>query len=84
MNLSPVVIAIPMYFILMGIELLVLRFQKSPTYRLNDAITNINLGVVSQVSGVFLKVLSIGIYTFFFEKFGLFQIPNNVWTFFIL
>lgn len=84
MNLSPVVIAIPMYFILMGIELLVLRFQKSPTYRLNDAITNINLGVVSQVSGVFLKVLSIGIYTFFFEKFGLFEIPNNVWTFFIL
>lgn len=84
MNLSPVVIAIPMYFILMGIELLVLRFQKNPTYRLNDAITNINLGVVSQVSGVFLKVLSIGIYTFFFEKFGLFQIPNNVWTFFIL
>ncbi len=84
MNLSPVVIAIPMYFILMGIELLVLRFQKSPSYRLNDAITNINLGVVSQVSGVFLKVLSIGIYIFFFEKFGLFQIPNNVWTFFIL
>jgi sterol desaturase/sphingolipid hydroxylase (fatty acid hydroxylase superfamily) len=84
MNLSPVVIAIPMYFILMGIELLVLRFQKNPTYRLNDAITNINLGVVSQVSGVFLKVLSIGIYTFFFETFGLFQIPNNVWTFFIL
>lgn len=84
MNLSPVVIAIPMYFILMGIELLVLRFQKNPTYRLNDAITNINLGVVSQVSGVFLKVLSIGIYTFFFEKFGLFQIPNNVWTFFML
>lgn len=84
MNLSPVVIAIPMYFILMGIELLVLRFQKNPTYRLNDAITNINLGVVSQVSGVFLKALSIGIYTFFFEKFGLFQIPNKVWTFFIL
>jgi sterol desaturase/sphingolipid hydroxylase (fatty acid hydroxylase superfamily) len=84
MNLSPVVIAIPMYFILMGIELLVLRFQKNPSYRLNDAITNINCGVISQVTGVFLKVLSIGVYTFFFEKFAFFQIPNNIWTFFIL
>lgn len=84
MNLSPVVIAIPMYFILMGIELLVLRFQKNPSYRLNDAITNINCGVVSQVTGVFLKVLSIGIYTFLFEKLALFSIPNNIWTFLLL
>lgn len=84
MNLSPVVVAIPMYFILMGIELLVLRFQRNPSYRLNDAITNINCGVVSQVTGVFLKVLSIGIYTFLFEKLALFSIPNNIWTFLLL
>lgn len=84
MNLSPVVIAIPMYFILMGIELLVLRLRKNPSYRLNDAITNINCGVVSQVTGVFLKILSIGIYTFLFEKFALFSIPNNIWTFLLL
>jgi sterol desaturase/sphingolipid hydroxylase (fatty acid hydroxylase superfamily) len=84
MNLSPVVIAIPMYFILMGVELLVLRFQRNPSYRLNDAITNINCGVVSQVTGVFLKVLSIGIYTFLFERLAFFSIPNNIWTFLLL
>ncbi|MFN3803023.1 sterol desaturase family protein, partial [Belliella pelovolcani] len=81
MNLSPVVIAIPMYFLLMAVELIVLRFQKYPSYRMNDAITNINLGVVSQVTGVFLKVLSIGLYTFFFEKFAILDIPSNLWTF---
>lgn len=84
MNLSPVIIAIPMYFILMGVELLVLRFQKNPSYRLNDAITNINCGVVSQVTGVFLKILSIGLYTFLFEKFAIFEIPNTIWTFLLL
>ncbi|MCH7399509.1 sterol desaturase family protein [Belliella sp. DSM 107340] len=84
MNLSPVIIAIPIYFLLMGIELIVLRFQKNPSYRMNDAITNINLGVVSQVSGVFIKVLSIGVYTFLYEQFAFFEIQNNIWTFFIL
>ncbi|WP_194775823.1 sterol desaturase family protein [Pararhodonellum marinum] len=84
MNLSPVVIAIPVYFLLMGIELIVLRFQKNPSYRLNDAITNINCGVVSQVTGVFIKVLSIGIYTILFEKFAFFEIPSNIWTFLLL
>lgn len=84
MNLSPVVIAIPMYFILMAIEMIALRFQKHPGYRINDAITNINCGVMSQVTGVFFKVLSIGIYTVIYEKFAFFQIPTNIWTFFLL
>lgn len=84
MNLSPVVIAIPMYFILMAIEMIALRFQKHPGYRLNDAITNINCGVISQVTGVFIKILSIGIYTLIYEKLAVFHIPNNLWTFLLL
>ncbi|WP_439490762.1 sterol desaturase family protein [Algoriphagus sp.] len=84
MNLSPVVIAIPMYFILMAIEMIALRFQKHPGYRMNDAITNINCGVISQVTGVFIKVLSIGIYTLIYQHLALFQIPSNVWTFLLL
>lgn len=84
MNLSPVVIAIPMYFILMAIEMIALRFQKHPGYRLNDAITNINCGVISQVTGVFIKILSIGIYTLIYENLAFFQVPNNVWTFLLL
>ncbi|MHA7128599.1 sterol desaturase family protein [Algoriphagus namhaensis] len=84
MNLSPVVIAIPMYFILMAVEMITLRFQKHPGYRLNDAITNINCGVISQVTGVFIKVLSIGIYTMIYEYLAFFHIPNNLWTFLLL
>jgi len=84
MSLSPVVIAIPIYFLLMGIELIVLRFQNNQSYRLNDAITNINLGVMSQVTGVFLKVLSIGVYSLVFENFAFFKIQNTIWTFMLL
>jgi sterol desaturase/sphingolipid hydroxylase (fatty acid hydroxylase superfamily) len=84
MNLSPVVIAIPIYFILMAIEMITLRFQKHPGYRLNDAITNINLGVVSQVTGVFIKILSIGIYTIIYENLAFSRIPNTIWSFLLL
>jgi sterol desaturase/sphingolipid hydroxylase (fatty acid hydroxylase superfamily) len=46
---------------------------------LNDAITNINCGVTSQVTGAFLKVLSIGVYTFAFQKFAFFNLESSVW-----
>lgn len=84
MNLSPVIIAIPFYFILMGMEILALRFLKQGSYRINDTLTNINLGVLSQVTGIFLKILSIGVYTFIFEFFSVWEIENSVWTFCLL
>lgn len=84
MNLSPVVLAIPVFFLLMAIEFIVLRFQKNDSYRLNDALTNINCGIVSQVTGVFLKVLSVGVYILVFEYLRLFTIPNSWISFVIL
>ena len=81
MIIDPTVIAIPVYFLLIGIELIVHRVQAVKSYRLNDAITNINCGVTSQVTGAFLKVLSIGVYTLIFEKFRIIELPNTalVW-----
>lgn len=78
MPLNPTVIAIPVYFLLIGLELLVHRFQSVQSYRLNDAITNINCGVTSQVTGAFLKVLSIGFYTFIFTQFRFLTLESNV------
>jgi alkylglycerol monooxygenase len=80
MNISPVVIAIPVYFILIGIELLAHRFSKHQSYRLNDALANINCGITSQVMGAFLKVFSIGVYTLLFSYLKIFEIPQNIWT----
>lgn len=82
MILDPTVIAIPVYFLLIGIELIVHRLQAVKSYRLNDAITNINCGVTSQVTGAFLKVLSIGVYTIIFERFRVMDLPSTtlVWA----
>jgi len=80
MSLNPTVIAIPVYFLLIGIELLVHRIKATKSYRLNDALTNINCGITSQVTGAFLKVLSIGFYTYIYEQFRFETIPNSAMT----
>ncbi len=86
MNFNPVVLAIPMYFILIGIEVLIDRFYNTRLYRLNDSLTNVSCGIGQQASGVFLKVISIGVYEFIFTNFSLFSLDLYFgwWTKFIL
>lgn len=71
MNLNPIVLSIPIFFILMGIELVVERLTNKKLYRLPDAIANLSCGITSQLSGLFLKVFAIGIYQLLHENFNL-------------
>ena len=47
------------------------------TYRLDDAISSISLGILSQISAIFTRVLRIGIYTLVFEQVAL--VRNDAW-----
>ncbi|MEM9920076.1 MAG: sterol desaturase family protein [Bacteroidota bacterium] len=81
MNLNPVILAIPMYFTLMAVELIYESYHRRKSYRLNDAVTNISTGILQQLSGTFLTLLKIGLYVLLFEQVALFQLPQNGWTF---
>lgn len=80
--LSPsqvIVIATPVFFLLIAIEWLVsLRRQKHP-YRLADALSSMSLGIMSQTSAVFTKLLTIGIYTAVFEHVAVLR-NEGFWT----
>ena len=80
MNVSPIVLSIPIFFLLIGIELLIQYFTKRKIYRLNDAITNLSCGITSQIVGIFLKVATIALYQLLYENFALFNIPVNPWS----
>lgn len=78
-----ITLATPVFFLLIFAELLVGLIRKRNTYRLNDAINSLSLGVLSQVTGVFMKLLSIGIYAWLVEHVALFSLsPDNplVWV----
>ncbi|MET0892793.1 MAG: sterol desaturase family protein [Pseudoxanthomonas sp.] len=73
--------AIPGFFILMALELLAAWIMKRRVYRLNDAINSIGLGVLSQIVGVFAKVLTIGIYAWVVQRVALFDLPmDQAWV----
>lgn len=71
MNFNPIVMSIPIFFVLIGIELVVERITNKKLYRLPDAIANMSCGITSQLSGLFLKVFAIGVYQLLHENFNL-------------
>lgn len=77
MEINPIVLSIPVYFILIGIELLYDRIKHKKLYRLNDAFTNISCGIFQQITGVFSKVATVAVYHFVFTHFSLFEIPQT-------
>ncbi len=79
-----IVLSIPIFFLLIGIELLVAKLSNSKLYRFNDAITNISCGLGQQILGVFLKsVLIIGYY-FIYQHYRFFDIASSWQTWIIL
>ena len=65
----------------MAIEIVYERFSSHKTYRLNDAVTNINAGVLQQLSNTFIALLKIALYTVVFQYLSVWTIPQNVFSF---
>ena len=82
LDLNPIVLSIPIFFILIGIELLVERFTHKDLYKLPDSIANLSCGITSQLSGLFLKILAVGVYIFLYENFALFTLERN-WIYWV-
>lgn len=82
--MSLIIYSIPAFFILIALELIIDKYKKSNLYRLNDMISNINSGIVQQVSGVFFKFLTFGIYVYIYEHYRLIANIPNVWYIWIL
>ena len=78
-----IVLALPVFLLLMGIELAVGLQRNRNTYRLNDTLNSLSLGILSQLAGVFSKLMTIGIYSLVFARLSLWQLPTDapwVWV----
>ncbi len=84
MDFNPIILSIPIYFLLIGIELLIQFFADRKLYRLSDAITNISCGITQQLTGIFLKVLGVGIYVLIFTHLRITEIPVTWWSWILL
>ena len=76
-----IVLATPVFLLLIVAELIVGLARGRNTFRWNDALSSIGLGIMSQVTGVFGRVLQIGIYAAVFEHLALWRLPADaVWV----
>ncbi|MFC5741475.1 sterol desaturase family protein [Dyella tabacisoli] len=76
-----ITLATPVFFALIALELLVAKLRGRKAYHGSDAINSIGLGVISQIVGVFAKVLSLGIYAWCVEHLALFTLsPGSLWV----
>ena len=82
-----IVLATPVFFLLIAVEFAygVVQQRKGTgrnTYRLNDAINSISLGMLSQISAVFTRLLRVGIYTTVYASLSLVPLDtaNAFWT----
>ena len=71
-----IVLATPVFLLLIAIEWWIGRRRGRNTYRLNDALNSIGLGVMSQLAGVFSALLTLGIYTLVFDHAAPWRLPD--------
>lgn len=79
-----IVLATPVFFLLIGLEYLVGRLRGVKIYRLNDTLNSLSLGVMSQISGLFLRLLGIGIYAAVYSVAALQELPAEAWWVWVL
>ncbi len=78
-----IVLAIPVFFVLIGVELLVARVQRRSVYRLADSLADLGCGVIEQLFGAFMKTALFAAYLLIYERARLFEIPATspaVWV----
>lgn len=78
------IFAIPVFFLLIGTELLVARMHHQQLYRFNDAVSNISCGISQQVTGIFIKAFTLLVHTYIYLNWNIFEIPNVWWSYILL
>jgi sterol desaturase/sphingolipid hydroxylase (fatty acid hydroxylase superfamily) len=79
-----IVLATPVFLLMIGIEFLVGLRKGRNTYRLNDALNSIGLGVVSQLVNLFAALFSLWIYVLVFEHASLWKLSAQDWWVWVL
>lgn len=69
-------LAVPFFFLLIGIEIIAGIIERKQLYRFNDSITDLSCGIVDQVLAIFLNVLLFASYLYLFEHFRVFEFAD--------
>ncbi|MDB4945651.1 MAG: Sterol desaturase [Labilithrix sp.] len=67
--LDPIALAVPFFFVLIGIELVWAKRRGVSVYRFSDALTNLSCGIGSQIAVLFWGALQLAVYAWLYERY---------------
>ncbi|EQA45929.1 fatty acid hydroxylase family protein [Leptospira broomii serovar Hurstbridge str. 5399] len=74
-KINLITIAIPFFFLLIGLELFFSWYKKRGLYRLNDSINDLSAGVSSQIFGIIFKTIIFLAYLWVYQNWRIFDLP---------
>ncbi len=77
-----IVASIPLFFILIAIEIVAARLLERRVYRFADSFADLGCGIIEQLLGVFVKALLFAGYLWLYANARLFELPENSWLVF--
>lgn len=72
--------AIPFFFFLIALELVLERVRGTNFYRVNDAINSLSLGVLSRMIGIIKQIIPLTFYVLLYEHVALFSLSDTLWV----
>ena len=70
-------LAIPVFFLLIGVELVAARLLERDSYRLSDSLSDLSCGILQQVLEVFLKTALFAGYAWLYAAHRWLEVPAN-------
>ena len=74
-----ILMAIPVFFLLIGLEVWIDHRRGTRAYRLSDALSSLSIGGLSQITGFYSKAVGILLYGLAFRSFAVTDLPAGDW-----
>ena len=84
MSVDYIALSVPVFFLLIALELIWAIWKKKDLYNLPDAISNISCGIGQQLTGLFFKSFLFWGYYQLYEHFRIWSIEPSVWSWAVL
>lgn len=79
-----IALSVPVFFLLIGVELVYSIISHKKLYRLNDSISNLSCGIGQQVLGAWFKIASGALYLYIYYNWRIFTIEDTWYSWIIL
>ena len=78
--MTVILFAIPLFILLIAIEILVDKRKKTGHYRANDAITSLSMGVLSRIMAIGHQLIPLTFYVLVFNAFAFTELSYSPWV----